>query len=51
MVGVEIAPALDTPMIVPDTSIEPPTKSEDLITPSIVAVAMSPVTVNVDCVS
>lgn len=46
--GVDITPALVTPTIVPVTSIEPPTRSEDFITPSTVEVAMSPVIVNVD---
>ena len=51
IVGVEITPASDTPMIVPLTWIVPPTRSEDLIVPSIVATSMFALIVSVDCVS
>lgn len=47
-VGVAITPASVTPTIVPLTSIEPPTRSDDFITPSTRVVAMSPLTANVD---
>ena len=46
--GVEIAPESFTPMIVPVTSIEPPTKSDDFITPSMEVVAMFPFMFNVE---
>ena len=39
IVGTEIAPASLTPIIVPVTSMEPPTRSDDFITPSMVVVA------------
>lgn len=48
IVGVAIAPASVTPTIVPATSIDPPTRSDDLMTPSTRVVAMLPVIVSVD---
>lgn len=50
-VGVEIAPALDTPTIVPVTCSVPPTRSELFIVPSMTAVAMLALIVRVDWVS